>query len=153
MGQRTRILTQIAGFRGWKVAETRWENEAGQTIEPFADYVPADAILVLVVARRWAARCPKCLAICSGSPHENCKTRQWADLPWAGHRPPTGRIEALNNNWGTLVRRARGYRDHEYLLAKLRFITANPVANDEGIPRFLALGLPPPVPAVVLQAA
>ena len=92
MGQRTRILTQIAGFRGWKVAETRWENEAGQTIEPFADYVPADAILVLVVARRWAARCPKCLAICSGSPHENCKTRQWADLPWAGHRPPSRRI-------------------------------------------------------------
>ncbi len=28
----------------------------------------------------------------------------------AEHRPATGRIEALNNNWETLVRRARGYR-------------------------------------------
>jgi transposase len=31
------------------------------------------------------------------------------------HHPPTGRIEALKNNWETLVRRTRGYR------ARLRF--------------------------------
>jgi transposase len=36
----------------------------------------------------------------------------------AEHRPATGRIEALNNNWETLVRRARGYRNHQYLLRK-----------------------------------
>src|SRR6202167_4640481 len=42
------------------------------------------------------------------------------------HHPATGRTEALNNNWETLVRRARGYRDHAYLLLKLRFMTANP---------------------------
>jgi transposase len=56
------------------------------------------------------------------------------------HHPATGRIEALNNNWEVLVRRARGYRDHQYLLLKLKFMTANPVRTDEGARRFLALG-------------
>lgn len=65
-------------------------------------------------------------------------------LALAHHRPPTGRIEALNNNWETLVRRGRGHRDHQYLLRKLRFVTANPVRDRDGITRFLALGLPPP---------
>ena len=51
----------------------------------------------------------------------------------------------MNNNWETLVRRGRGYRNHAYLLAKLRFITANPVRNSNGIKRFLALGLPVPL--------
>jgi transposase len=60
------------------------------------------------------------------------------------HRPPAGRIEALNNNWETMVRRGRGYRNHAYLLRKLRFVTANPVRNRDGIKRFLALGLPHP---------
>jgi transposase len=63
------------------------------------------------------------------------------------HRPPTGRIEALNGNWETLVRRGRGYRNHEYILRKLRFLTANPVRNRNGILRFLALGLPAPTHA------
>lgn len=31
-------------------------------------------------------------------------------LALAEHRPAVGRIEALNNSWETLVRRARGYR-------------------------------------------
>jgi transposase len=60
------------------------------------------------------------------------------------HHPPTGRIEALNNNWETLLRQARGYRDLDYLLLKLRFAIANPVRTEEGIRRFLALGLPTP---------
>lgn len=42
--------------------------------------------------------------------------------------------------------RARVYRNHQYLLTKLRFITANPVATDRGIRRFLALGLNSPTP-------
>jgi transposase len=57
------------------------------------------------------------------------------------HRPPAGRIEALNNNWETMVRRGRGYRNLDYLLRKLRFVIANPVRNGDGIKRFLALGL------------
>ncbi len=61
------------------------------------------------------------------------------------HRPPTGRVEALNNNWETLVRRARGYRDHNYLLLKLRFMIANPLSSEHGVARFLALGLPAPL--------
>jgi len=61
----------------------------------------------------------------------------------ADHRPATGRVEALNNNWETLVRRARGYRDLDYLLLKLRFATVNPVRTGLGVARFLALGLPP----------
>jgi transposase len=85
MGQRTRILTQIAGFNGWVVKESHWESAAGARIEPVAGYdVPADAVLVLVMARRWSMRCSSCLAI-GGTCHEHLKTRRWQDLPWAGH--------------------------------------------------------------------
>jgi len=63
-------------------------------------------------------------------------------LAFGEHRPPVGRIEALNNNWEALVRRARGYRDHDYLLRKLRFMTANPIRTGDGLRRFLALGDP-----------
>ena len=62
----------------------------------------------------------------------------------ADHRPATGRVEALNNNWETVVRRGRGYRDLPYLLLKLRFAIVNPVYTEQGVKRFLALGLPPP---------
>lgn len=55
------------------------------------------------------------------------------------HRPPVGRIEALNNNWETLVRRGRGYRDHGHLLRKLRFIIANPLHTTKGVEDFLTL--------------
>jgi hypothetical protein len=72
-------------------------------------------------------------------------------LALAEHRPATGRIEALNNNWETLVRRARGYRDHQYLLRKLRFMVANPIRTNDGLKRFIALGLTPPI--VARQAA
>jgi transposase len=72
----------------------------------------------------------------------------WTEIVALGeHRPPTGRIEALNNNWETLVRRGRGYRDHNYLLRKLRFMTANPVHTDQQTRRFLALNLPVPLRA------
>jgi hypothetical protein len=60
------------------------------------------------------------------------------------HRPPVGRVEALNNNWETLVRQGRGYRDLQFLLLKLRFAIANPIRTEHGIGRFLALGLPTP---------
>ncbi len=81
MSQRTRILSQIAGFRGWKVVESRWENCTGQALELVGGYdVPTDAVLVLVMGRRWAPRCPRCLAICPRSCHENCTT---SPRPWA----------------------------------------------------------------------
>lgn len=76
--------------------------------------------------------------------HDCLRVHMPGILALGEHRPPTGRIEALNNNWETLVRRGRGYRDHSHLLSKLRFITANPVHNKKGILRFLALGLPAP---------
>jgi transposase len=78
--------------------------------------------------------------------HESLRNHREAILALAEHRPPAGRIEALNNNWETLVRRARGYRDLHYLLLKLRFMIANPIRNDRGVQRFLALGLTPPSP-------
>ena len=77
--------------------------------------------------------------------HESLRAHFDEIVALGEHHPPTGRIEALNNNWETLVRRGRGYRNHAYLLAKLRFITANPVRNADGIKRFLALGLPTPL--------
>jgi hypothetical protein len=80
--------------------------------------------------------------------HESLKSHFDEIVALGEHHPPTGRIEALNNNWETLVRRGRGYRNHAYLLAKLRFITANPVRSSAGIKRFLALGLPTPLARV-----
>lgn len=72
----------------------------------------------------------------------------WEQIVALGdHHPATGRTEALNNNWETLVRRARGYRDHAYLLLKLRFMTANPVRTATGTARFLALGMQAPLRA------
>jgi len=86
MSQRTRILTQITGFAGWKVHEARWEAKDGRAMTPVAGYdVPTDAVLVLVMQRRWAARCSHCMAICD-SRHECGKRRRWIDLPWAGRR-------------------------------------------------------------------
>lgn len=85
MSQRTAILTQIAGFRGWKVVANRWESKDGQPIEPVSGYdLPDDARLVLVLQRRWASRCAKCLAI-GATCHEKLATRRWSDLPACGH--------------------------------------------------------------------
>jgi transposase len=84
MGQRARILTQIAGFRGWKVADAHWENRSGQVIVPIADLVPADARLVLSMKRRWSSRCAKCMSITRRC-HERVKPRRWKDLPCLGH--------------------------------------------------------------------
>lgn len=78
--------------------------------------------------------------------HDTLNERYEEILALAEHRPAVGRIEALNNNWETLVRRARGYRDHDYLLRKLRFMTANPIRSKDGLKRFIALGLNPPLP-------
>jgi transposase len=78
--------------------------------------------------------------------HDTLNERWNEIVALAQYRPPVGRLEALNNNWETLVRRARGYRNHNYLLRKLRFMTANPIRNDDCIRRFLALGVSPPTP-------
>jgi transposase len=78
--------------------------------------------------------------------HDTLNERYNEIVALAEHRPATGRLEALNNNWETLVRRARGYRNHNYLLRKLRFMVANPIRSNDGVRRFLALGLTPPLP-------
>lgn len=84
----------------------------------------------------------------------NVPLRKWHDslrlhyeqiLALAEHRPPAGRIEALNNNWETLIRQGRGYRDYPYLMLKLRFMVANPIRTEGGMLRFLALGMVPPL--------
>jgi transposase len=77
--------------------------------------------------------------------HDSLVEHQEEILALGDHHPSTGRTEALNNNWETLVRRARGYRDYNYLLLKLRFMTANPVRTASGTQRFLVLGLPEPL--------
>ena len=76
--------------------------------------------------------------------HDSLREHREEILALAEHRPPTGRIEALNTNWESAVRHARGYRNYNYLLLKLRFTTANPIRNDRGVERFLSLGLTPP---------
>lgn len=76
--------------------------------------------------------------------HDSIRSHYDAIVALGEHRPPVGRIEALNTTWEALVRRARGYRDHDYLFRKLRFMVANPVRSADGARRFLALGLPVP---------
>jgi transposase len=110
-------------------------------------------------------RAPDGAALAKGLAHILLRTERRANIPmrklhdslvahWKAivalgeHRPPTGRIEALNNNWEALVRRGRGYRDHAYLLLKLRFMTANPLRDPDDARRFLALELPQPMPRV-----
>lgn len=76
--------------------------------------------------------------------HESIDRHFHQILALAKHRPPVGRVEALNNNWETLVRTGRGYRDLDYLLLKLSFAIANPMRAEGGVLRFLALGLSTP---------
>jgi len=76
--------------------------------------------------------------------HESIDRHFTEILALGKYRPPTGRVEALNNNWETQVRLGRGYRDLDHLLLKLRFAIANPIRAEGGVLRFLALGLPVP---------
>jgi len=78
--------------------------------------------------------------------HDSLRSHFDAIVALGEHRPPTGRIEALNNNWETLVRRGRGYRDLPRMLNRLRFMVVNPLSTDDGLQRFLALGATPPYP-------
>jgi transposase len=71
--------------------------------------------------------------------HESLRDHRPEILALGKYRPPVGRIEALNNNWETLVRLGRGYRDYEYLRRKLAFITVNPLQTEKGVRDFLAL--------------
>jgi transposase len=87
MGQRRKILTEIVGFRGFNVDEAKWETPKGERIETIAGFdMPATAVLVLALTRRWLPRCGQCMTIVSGRTHERRATRRWEDLPWAGHR-------------------------------------------------------------------
>lgn len=70
-----------------------------------------------------------------------------AIVAYAEWRPPVGRIEALNNNWESLVRRGRGYRNHAYLLRKLRFMIVNPLKTRAGLRAFVDLGQATPTAA------
>ncbi len=76
--------------------------------------------------------------------HDSLVVHRATILALGEHRPAAGRVEALNTNGESLVRRGRGYRDHQYILLKLRFMTANPIRKEHDIKRFLALGLQPP---------
>ncbi|MBK6465288.1 MAG: transposase, partial [Myxococcales bacterium] len=66
-------------------------------------------------------------------------------LPWPSTAPLLGeskRSTTTGRRW------SKGPRipDHAYLLRKLRFMTANPIREGDGIRRFLALGLNPASP-------
>jgi len=96
--------------------------------------------LARILRRTQARRCKPLRAL-----RDSLKEHWDQIVALAVHHPATGRTEALNNNWEALIRRARGYRNHAYLLLKLRFMTANPVRTSDGVARFLALDLPVPV--------
>lgn len=75
--------------------------------------------------------------------HDSLRRHLPRILALGKYRPPVGRIEALNNNWETLVRQARGVRDYEYLRRKLCFLVVNPLRSEAGVRTFLALGSVP----------
>ncbi len=83
MSQRTRILTEIWGYRGWKVVEVSFEGADGSEVVPISGHVPPGTAVVLRVARTWASRCATCNAI-GGACHERLPARRWADLPMSG---------------------------------------------------------------------
>lgn len=75
--------------------------------------------------------------------HESLRKHLPQILAFGKHRPMVGRIEALNNNWETLVRLARGIRDYEYLRRKLAFLVVNPLRTQAGVEYFLDLARRP----------
>lgn len=75
--------------------------------------------------------------------HDSLRRHLPRILALGKYRPPVGRIEALNNNWETLVRQARGVRDYEYLRRKLCFLAVNPLRRAVGVRAFLALSRTP----------
>lgn len=75
--------------------------------------------------------------------HDSLRAHFEAIAALGQYHPPTGRIEALNNNWETLVRRGRGYRDLHSLMRLLRFMVVHPIRRARDVERFLALGATP----------
>lgn len=75
--------------------------------------------------------------------HDSLRNHFDAIAALGQYHPPTGRIEALNNNWETLVRRGRGYRDLKSLMRLLRFMVVHPIRRARDLERFLALGATP----------
>jgi len=47
-------------------------------------------------------------------------------LAYCHEKVPFGKVEAINGNIRAVLRRGRGYRDHEYLLLKVQKATAEP---------------------------
>jgi transposase len=45
-------------------------------------------------------------------------------LAYCHEKVPFGKVEAINGNIRAMLRRGRGYRDHEYLLLKVQRATA-----------------------------
>ena len=45
-------------------------------------------------------------------------------LSYCRHKIPFGVVEAINANIRSVIRRGRGYRDHEYLILKVQKSTA-----------------------------
>ena len=45
-------------------------------------------------------------------------------LSYCRHKVPFGVVEAINGNIRAIIRRGRGYRDHQYLILKVQKSTA-----------------------------
>jgi hypothetical protein len=84
MSQRTKIVAEIWGYRGWNVTSIGYERSDGTRVTPLAGFVSPELTIVLQVERRWTCRCATCGAI-TGKVHEQLDARRWRDLPWAGH--------------------------------------------------------------------
>ena len=84
MSQRTRILSEIWGYRGWKVTEVLYVGADGDWIGRVSGYPPPVTTIVLRVTRSWAPRCAECGAIAKVC-HERLPERKWRDLSMSSH--------------------------------------------------------------------
>lgn len=83
MSQRTKIVAEIWGYRGWNVTAITYKCPDGTPITPVAGFVSAEVRVVIYVARRRTSRCAHFGTITS-KVRERLDPRQWPDLPWVG---------------------------------------------------------------------
>jgi transposase len=62
-------------------------------------------------------------------------------VAYTRHRVRFGVVESLNTIIKSLLRRARGMRDKNMLLLKLKWVTARPIRSAKDLQRFIELGL------------
>jgi len=77
------------------------------------------------------------------APHDLCRCRLSRHIngiaAYCDHPVRFGVVESINTRVKAVVRRARGMRDEEILLLKLKWATAHPIRSARDLMRFLTV--------------